>query len=126
MNKNHDDDCPLCAELAASGAEMVEVDLLALFCEQVEEMIEEEDWENAESTARMILESFPEEVAGFERLARVYEAKGDFGLAKRYLQKSISFLRATPGYPESMREDLRERLQTVKEMESKASKAGWH
>ena len=126
MNKNQDDDCPLCANLAASGAEVAEVDLLDLYCDQVEEMIEEKEWEEAEGLARMILELFPGEVAGLERLALVYEARRNFAKAKQYLRKALAFMRSEPGYTEAMREDMRSRLRNVKQEEERSSKASWH
>ena len=53
--------------------------------------------EQAEQAARALLERFPEVPDGHERLAMVYEARGEGGQAAECYRKVIEMVRARPG-----------------------------
>jgi Tfp pilus assembly protein PilF len=52
--------------------------------------------DEAERAARELLERYPEVPDGYERLAMVYEARGDHPRAADYYRKVIEFIRAHP------------------------------
>jgi tetratricopeptide (TPR) repeat protein len=53
--------------------------------------------DDAERTARELLERYPEVPDGHERLGRVYEARGDHPRAAESYRSCLEFIRARPG-----------------------------
>ncbi len=52
--------------------------------------------DEAERAARQLLERYPEVLDGYERLAMVYEARGDHPRAAEYYRLCVEFIRAHP------------------------------
>ena len=52
--------------------------------------------DEAERAARQLLERYPEVLDGYERLAMVYEARGDHSTAAEYYRLCVEFIRAHP------------------------------
>lgn len=56
--------------------------------------------EKAEEICRQLITRYPDQVDGLDRLALVYEAKGDKARAAQYYRKAADFMRRHPGFDE--------------------------
>lgn len=62
-------------------------------------LIDEGRLDEAEAAARELLACYPEVVDGLERLAMVYDARGDAKQAAEYYRKAVAFILENPeGY----------------------------
>ena len=57
----------------------------------VVDLIKQKKLDEAETVSRKLLDEYPDQVDGFNRLAMVYEARGERRKAARVLQKSPPF-----------------------------------
>ncbi len=86
----------------------------------VVELIKQNDLAKAEKRARKLLTDYPEQIDGLDRLAMVFEARGESSKAAEYYGKAAAFAKSHPGFDkESIRRFLSEERRMKKEMKSK-------
>jgi tetratricopeptide (TPR) repeat protein len=112
-------DCPHCQALEKEfkrnpdrdyfGWEVWE-DEIDLASNHVLDLIEAGQFEAAEAAARELMKSYPDAVDGLERLAKVFEAKGDYSLAIQHYESAIAFTLVHDGFDEGSRDYLRDRI----------------
>jgi tetratricopeptide (TPR) repeat protein len=71
---------------------------LDVLSNRVVNLIRAGELDEAEKSARHLLEEFPEVADGFMRLAEVYKAKGDKPNAVEYFRKAAEFMQSRPGW----------------------------
>ena len=77
-----------------------ELDLLS---NSVMDLINENRLDEAEAASKRLLREYPDQIDGFDRLGRVYEARGKRDEAGEYYQKAADFARTMPGFdPETV------------------------
>ncbi|MDY0039644.1 MAG: hypothetical protein RBS57_04985 [Desulforhabdus sp.] len=76
-------------------AQMEELDNLS---NSVIDLIQAGKLDEAEARCHKLLERYPDDVDGLERLATVYEAKGQNRMAAEYYRKMAAFMRSRPGF----------------------------
>ena len=64
----------------------------------VMDLIEEDKLDEAESVSKKLLNEYPDQIDGFERLGQVYEARGKKQVAADYYQKAADFAKTMPGF----------------------------
>lgn len=64
----------------------------------VVDRIEENKLDEAEAVSRRLLADYPDQIDGLNRLAQVYEARGEKGKAAEYYGKAADFARSMPGF----------------------------
>ena len=64
----------------------------------VVDLINQRKLDKAEAVSRRLLSEYPDQVDGFNRLAMVYEARGDRKEAAKYYRKAADFARSNPGF----------------------------
>jgi len=64
----------------------------------VVDLINQNELEKAAAVSRRLLSEYPDQVDGFDRLAMVYEARGDRKKAAQYYRKAADFARSNPGF----------------------------
>ena len=64
----------------------------------VVDLINQNELEKAEAVSGRLLTEYPDQVDGFDRLAMVYEARGDKKKAAQYYRKTADFARSNPGF----------------------------
>ena len=74
---------------------MAELDLLS---NSVVDLIDENKLDEAEAAAKRLLQEYPDQVDGFERLGQVYEARGKWSEAANNYQKAADFARSMSGF----------------------------
>lgn len=62
------------------------------------DLINQKELDKAEAVSRRLLSEYPDQVDGFDRLAMVYEARGDRKKAAKYYRKAADFARLNPGF----------------------------
>lgn len=67
----------------------------------------------AETAAHQLLKDYPESVDGYDRLARVFSAKGDYAKAIQHFEAAIAFTRIHEGYDDERREVYREEIRSL-------------
>jgi len=77
-----------------------ELDTVDALSNSVLDLIRSGQLEKAEEVCRQILKRYPDQVDGLDRLALVYEAKGDKIRAAAYHRKAADFMRTHPGFDE--------------------------
>ena len=70
---------------------------------------------STEAVSRRLLSEYPDQVDGFDRLAMVYEARGDRKKAAQYYRKAADFARSNPGFE---KKSIDRFLSEAKRMES--------
>lgn len=75
--------------------QMEELDNLS---NSVVDLIQAGKLDEAEAQSRRLLEQYPDDVDGLDRLAMVYEAKGHNRVAAEYYRKAAAFMRSRPGF----------------------------
>jgi tetratricopeptide (TPR) repeat protein len=76
----------------------------------VVDLIDEGRLDEAEAAARELLARYPEVVDGLERLAMVYDARGDAKQAAEYYRKAVAFILENPeGYDPEISTSLMKR-----------------
>ena len=68
----------------------------------VVDLIEAGRLEEAEAACRELLTRYPDQIDGTERLAAVYEAKGERKLAAEYYRKTAQFAQGSPGFDQKL------------------------
>lgn len=76
-------------------AQMEELDNLS---NSVIDLIQAGKLDEAEAVCQKLLEQCPDDVDGLDRLAAVYEAKGENRMAAEYYRKTAPFMRSRPGF----------------------------
>lgn len=64
----------------------------------VVDLINQNELEKAEAVSRRLLAEYPDQVDGFDRLAMVYEARGEKKKAAQYYRKAADFAKSNPGF----------------------------
>ncbi|MBI9083872.1 MAG: tetratricopeptide repeat protein [Desulfobacterales bacterium] len=75
-----------------------EVDELDRLSNSVPALVKAGRLEDAEAACHELLERYPDQADGLERLAEVYEARGDNEKAIEYYLKSSEFMKSHPGF----------------------------
>jgi tetratricopeptide (TPR) repeat protein len=84
----------------------------------VMDLIKEDKLDEAEAVSKTLLNEYPDQIDGFERLGQVYEAREKKQVAADYYQKAADFAKTMPGFDQ---ESVEYYLSKVKKM-SKAKK----
>jgi tetratricopeptide (TPR) repeat protein len=82
------------------GKAMAEVDDLNDLSNSVVDLIGEKKFDEAETVCHELTKRYPDQVDGIERLAMVYEARGEKEKAVEYYLKTVEFMRSNPGFDE--------------------------
>jgi tetratricopeptide (TPR) repeat protein len=69
---------------------------------RVVDLIEEGRMEEAENVCHQLLARYPDQIDGTERLAEVYEAKGEKKRAAEYYRKAAEFAEKSPGFDQEL------------------------
>ncbi len=80
------------------------------------DLIKQNKLDEAEAVSRQLLNEYPDQIDGFERLGQVYEARGKKQIAAEYYQKAADFAKTMPGFDEQSVEHY---LSKAKKMEEK-------
>ena len=68
----------------------------------VVDLIKQNRWDEAEAVSRKLLADCPDQVDGLNRLAMVYEARGEKSKAAAYYRKAADFAESNPGFDKQM------------------------
>jgi len=68
----------------------------------VVDLIEKGRLDDAEAACRELLTRYPDQIDGTERLAAVYEAKGEKKMAAEYYRKAAQFAQGSPGFDQEL------------------------
>ena len=68
----------------------------------VVDLIKQERLDEAEAVSHKLLTDYPDQVDGLNRLAMVYEARGEKGKAADYFRKAADFAKSNPGFDRQM------------------------
>jgi len=79
----------------------------------VMDLIKQNKLDEAEAVSRQLLNEYPDQIDGFERLGQVYEARGENQTAADYYQKAADFAKTMPGFDQQSVENY---LSKVKKM----------
>lgn len=80
------------------GKAFVEVDDLDDLSNSVLNLIDARKFDEAEAFCNDLRKRYPDQVDGIERLAMVYEARGDNEKAAQYFLRTAEFMRSNPGF----------------------------
>jgi tetratricopeptide (TPR) repeat protein len=75
-----------------------DMDDLDRLSNSVLDLIHEGRLDEAEQTSHELLSRYPDQVDGFDRLAMVWEARGDKKRAAAYYSKAAAFAQSNPGF----------------------------
>ena len=81
----------------------------------VVDLIEENKLDEAEAVSHRLLADYPDQIDGLNRLAQVYEARGEKGKAGEYYRKAVDFAKSMPDFDQ---ESVDWYLSEVSRMES--------
>ncbi len=95
------------------GKALVEVDDLDDLSNSVLDLIDAEKFDEAESVCNELRKRYPDQVDGIERMAMVYEARGENGKAAEYYRRTAEFMRSNPGFD---KEGIQWALDKVKQL----------
>ncbi len=62
------------------------------------DLIQAKNFDKAEEVCHQLLEIYPDQVDGFERMARLHEARGNREKAAQYYRKTVDFMLAHDGF----------------------------
>ncbi len=82
----------------------------------VMDLIKQNKLDEAEAVSKQLLNEYPDQIDGFERLGQVYEARGKKQTAAVYYQKAADFAKTMTGFDEQSVEHY---LSKAKKMEEK-------
>ena len=68
----------------------------------VVDLIEKGRLDEAEAVCRQLLTRYPDQIDGTERLAAVYEARGEKKMAAQYYRKAAQFAQGSPGFDQEL------------------------
>ena len=77
---------------------MTDSDDLDNLSNQVVDLIKSGKLEEAQKACLKLMSLYPDQIDGIERMAQLYEAKGDKKNAAAYYKKSASFAQRMPGF----------------------------
>ena len=77
------------------------------------DLIKEDKLDEAETVSKKLLNEYPDQIDGFERLGQVYEAREEKQVAADYYQKAADFAKTMPGFDQ---ESVKYYLSKVKKM----------
>jgi tetratricopeptide (TPR) repeat protein len=80
------------------GKTLVEVDAFVDLSNSVIDLIDAKKFNEAESICNELSKRYPDQVDGIERMAMVYEARGEKEKAVEYYLKTAKFMRSNPGF----------------------------
>jgi hypothetical protein len=80
------------------GKALVEYDDLDDLSNSVLDLIDEKKFEEAESVCNELTRRYPDQIDGIERMAMVYEARGENQKAAEYYMKTAEYMRSNPGF----------------------------
>ncbi len=69
---------------------------------RVVDLIKQNKLDEAEAVSRKLLTEYPDQVDGLNRLAMVYEARGEKSKAADYYRKAANFAESMPGFDKQM------------------------
>ena len=99
----------------SSGYFMDELDALDNLSNQVVDLINAGQLDQAHKLCQKLLSRYPDQIDGLERTAQVFEAKGKNKEASEYYRKAAEFAKSNPGFdPQSVQWylDRAQRLET--------------
>ena len=68
----------------------------------VVDLIKQNRLDEAEAVSRKLVTDYPDQVDGLNRLAMVYEARGEKSKAADYYRKAADFAKSNPGFDKQM------------------------
>ena len=77
---------------------MHDMDDLDRMSNSVLDLIDEGRLDEAEKVSHELLSQYPDQIDGFDRLAMVWEARGDKKKAVEYYRKAAAFAENNPGF----------------------------
>jgi tetratricopeptide (TPR) repeat protein len=86
-------------EAAALASDTTDLDELS---NSVVDLIDAGRLDDAEAACRELLTRYPDQIDGTERLAAVYEAKGEKKPAAEYYRKAAEFAKGSPGFDQEL------------------------
>lgn len=97
--------CCMAKETAAAakpdyGKAMADLRALDKLSNRVVDLVDSGKLDMAERLCQQLLEEYPDQVDGIERLAMVYEARGKKKEAAEQYRKAADFMRSHPGFDE--------------------------
>jgi tetratricopeptide (TPR) repeat protein len=78
----------------------IEIDDLDNLSNSVLDLIEIKEFDKAESVCKELREKYPDQIDFIERMAMIYEARGENEKASEYYLKTAEFMRSNPGFDE--------------------------
>jgi len=75
-----------------------DIDTLIDLSNSVVDLVNEGELDKAESVCHELINSYPDQIDGIERLAMVYEARGDKNKAREYYKKTAEFAQSEGGF----------------------------
>lgn len=76
------------------------IDALDELSNSVLDLIKAKEFDKAESVCNELRRKYPAQIDGIERMAMVYEARGENEKASEYYLKTAEFMRSNPGFDE--------------------------
>jgi tetratricopeptide (TPR) repeat protein len=80
------------------GKALFEIDDLDDLSNSVLDLIDSGKFDKAESVCNELKKRYPDQVDGIERMAMVYEARGENQKAAEYYLKTAEFMHSNPGF----------------------------
>jgi tetratricopeptide (TPR) repeat protein len=77
---------------------MADLDDLDRLSNSVVDLIKEGRLDEAEKVCHELLSRYPDQIDGFDRMAEVYESRGNNKKAAEYYQKAAAFAQNNPGF----------------------------
>ena len=75
-----------------------DIDDLDMLSNSVADLIDEGELDEAEKVCYELLSRYPDQIDGIDRLAEVYEARGNNKKAAEYFRKAAAFAQSNPGF----------------------------
>lgn len=101
------------------------IDVLDDLSNSVIDLIRSGRLEDAEAVSRRLLTEYPDQVDGLDRLAMVYEARGDRAKAAEYYRKAAYFMRTHPGFDDEGIESMLSEADRLDEEDEVGSEPRW-
>ncbi|MDM8536929.1 SEC-C metal-binding domain-containing protein [Desulfobacterales bacterium HSG17] len=98
------------------GKVYIEEDDLDDISNSVIDLINSGKFDEAEAVCNELMQQFPDQIDGIDRLAMVYEARGENEKAIEYYLKAVDFMRTNPGFDE---DGINWTLEKVKKLQEK-------
>jgi tetratricopeptide (TPR) repeat protein len=89
--------CCIDAPKLPSGGRFVYTDL-DLLSNKVRDLLEQGNFDEAETACRQLLEQYPEQIDGLHRYAELYEERGERVKAAEYYRKAANFALLAGGF----------------------------